>query len=45
MKSYIISLKVETNEATRIKEEIENQVATKNEEVEKIKEEIITLRK
>ena len=45
MKSDIISLKIEANEATRIKEETEKQLAKKNNECERLEEEIVFLRK
>ena len=45
MKSGIISLKIEANEATCIKEEIEKQLAQKNNDCERLEEEIVSLGK
>ena len=45
MKSNIISLKLEENEAAHIKEETEKQLAKKNNECERMEEEIFFLRK
>ena len=45
IKSKIISLKMEANETAHIKEEIEKQLAKKNNECERLEEEIVSLRK
>jgi len=45
MKSDIISLKIVAAEATRSKEETEEQLAKKNNECERLEEEIVLLRK
>ena len=45
MKSDNISLKLEPDEATRIKEEVEKQLAKKNNDCERLEEEIVSHRK
>ena len=45
MKSNIISLKIEANEAIRIKEEFEKQLDKKNNDCERLEEEFVSLRK
>jgi len=45
MKLDIISLKIEANEATRIKKETEKQLAKKNNDCKRLEDEIVSLRK
>ena len=45
MKSNIISLKIKAHEATRMMEEMKKQLVMKDEDFEKLKGEIVTLKK
>ena len=45
MKSNVISLKIEAHEATRMMEEMKKQIVMKDEDCEKLKGEIVCLKK